>query len=332
MRIGLTYDLRDAYLAEGLSEEETAEFDRADTIEAIEDALKRLGFEVDRIGRAKELMARLLKGDRFDLVFNVAEGLYGTSRESQVPAILDAFRIPYTFSDATVLGLSLDKAFTKHVLRDAGLPTADFRVVQDLHDLEQVDLPFPLFLKPVGEGTGKGVTSESKVTSRAGLVALGTSLLQRFSQPVLVEEFLPGREFTVGIVGSGAASEAVGTAEIVLKAGAEKDVYSYVNKERCEELVEYRLVTDGMAKEAARLAVLAWRALRCRDGGRIDLRADADGKLNLIELNPLAGLHPEHSDLPIICTMVGMTYLELIDRIVRSALARIGREPPARRG
>lgn len=330
MRVGLTYDLRDQYLAEGYSDEDTAEFDRADTIDSLADALTELGYEPVRIGRARDLMERLLAGDRYDLVFNIAEGLSGLSREAQVPAILDAFAIPYTFSDAVVLGIALDKAFTKQVLRDAGVPTADFHVVHDPKDLEAVDLPMPLFLKPIAEGTGKGVTSRSRVQTRPELLRLGAELLTRYRQPVLVETFLPGREFTVGILGTGLKSESLGTIEIVLGEGAEKDVYSYVNKERCEELVEYRLVDDALANEAARLAISAWRALRCRDGGRVDLRADASGHLQVLEINPLAGLHPLHSDLPILATMVQMPYVELIDRIMRSAMDRIQQRPPMR--
>jgi D-alanine-D-alanine ligase len=143
---------------------------------------------------------------------------------------------------------------------------------------------------------------------------------------VLVETYLPGREFTVGITGTGDAASALGTLEIVLLAGAEADVYSYVNKERCEELVEYRLVhatSDAQVAAAERIALDAWRILGCRDAGRIDLRCDAAGVPNFLEVNPLAGLHPEHSDLPILATKVGLSYHELIAKIVASAEPRV---------
>src|SRR5262245_26456090 len=158
MRVGLTFDLRDHYLAAGYSAEDTAEFDNIETIEALAGALERLGHEVDRIGTVRQLAQRLVAGDRWDLVFNIAEGLRGIGREAQVPALLDAYEIPYTFSDPMVMGLALHKGMTKHVLRDRGVPTAPFALVADPSDVAAVNLPYPLFAKPVAEGTGKGIT------------------------------------------------------------------------------------------------------------------------------------------------------------------------------
>ncbi len=324
MRVGLTYDLREQYLAEGYGLEETAEFDRPDTIDAIERVLVNLGFETDRIGHVRQLAARLVAGDRWDLVFNIAEGLHGIGREAQVPALLDAYRIPYVFSDPLVMALTLHKGMAKRVVRDQGVPTAPFAVVETPADLADIDLPFPLFAKPVAEGTGKGVTPASKVTSQTGLRKICRQLLQQFRQPVLVETFLPGREFTVGITGTGAQARAVAVMEVVLTDNAEAEVYSYVNKEECDDRVTYHLADDAEARRAAEVALAAWRALGCRDGGRIDIRSDAAGRPHFLEVNPLAGLHPEHSDLPIMCRLAGITFDDLIGRIVQSALARVG--------
>jgi D-alanine-D-alanine ligase len=323
MLIGLTYDLRDEYLAEGYSDEETAEFDRRDTIDAIEQAIRAAGHATDRIGHARTLMRRLSQGERWDLVFNIAEGLYGFSREALVPALLEAHRVPCVFSDALVLALTLHKGMTKHVIRDLGLPTPDFAVISADADLADISLPFPAFAKPVAEGTGKGVTPASKICDQQELRAVCGRLLAAYQQPVLVETFLPGREFTVGIVGTGSEARALGALEVVLNDRAEHDVYSYTNKEFCEDLVEYRLVDDDMARQAERVALAAWRGLGCRDGGRVDLRADAAGMPNFIEVNPLAGLHPEHSDLPILATKIGMTYQALIEAILQSAMQRL---------
>ena len=204
MTIGLTYDLRHDYLAAGYSQEETAEFDRVDTIEGIESALQALGHETERIGNVKSLVGRLAAGERWDMVFNICEGMFGMGREAQVPALLDAYEIPYTFSDPLILALTLDKGMTKTVVRSVGVPTPDFAVVAAPEDVAAVDLPFPLFAKPVAEGTGKGIDARSKVDSPQQLAAVCRELLAKFSQPVLVETYLPGREFTVGIVGSGA--------------------------------------------------------------------------------------------------------------------------------
>jgi len=300
VRIGLTYDLRDDYLAMGFGEEETAEFDRESTIASIEGALQRLGHRTDRIGHVKALTARLAAGDRWDLVFNIAEGMYGIGREAQVPALLDAYAIPYTFSDPLVLSLTLHKGMTKRVLRDGGLPTPLFHEVHTPADIEGVCLPFPLFCKPLAEGTGKGIDGASVVRTPAELRATCERLLATFRQPVLVETYLPGRELTTGITGTGAAARVVGTMEVVLGDKAEQGAYTYTNKELCEELVEYRLVTaqDPVVRAAEEISLAAWRLLGCRDAGRLDLRCDAAGLPQLMELNPLAGLHPEHSDLP----------------------------------
>jgi D-alanine-D-alanine ligase len=170
------------------------------------------------------------------------------------------------------------------------------------------------------------VTPASKIGSRSELASVCLALLDRFRQPVLLERYLPGREMTVGIWGTGSRAEVIGTLEIVLRAGAEPEVYSYINKEQCEQLVEYRPVSgagDDEVRRAEEIAVAAWRTLGCRDAGRVDLRSDADGNPQFIEVNPLAGLHPNHSDLPMICTSVGVPYAELIERIVDSASTRI---------
>lgn len=330
MRIGLAYDLRDDYLAMGYTEEETAEFDQPATVEAIEGALRRLGHETDRIGHVKALAGRLVAGDRWDLVFNIAEGMHGIAREAQVPALLDAYAIPYTFSDPLVLALSLHKGLTKRVLRDGGLPTPDFREVHEAADIAAVDLPYPLFCKPLAEGTGKGVDGASLVRSPGDLRATCERLLARFRQPVLVEAYLPGRELTTGITGTGAAARVVGTMEVILGERAEPGAYTYANKELWEDRVQYRLVTaqDPVVAKAEAVALAAWRLLGCRDGGRLDLRCDAAGDPQLMELNPLAGLHPGHSDLPIICRMAGLPYDELIRRIVDSAAARVAPAHP----
>ncbi len=324
MKVGLTYDLRTDYLAEGYGELETAEFDRPDTIDAIERAIREMGFETDRIGHFRHLVERVARGDRWDFVFNIAEGMHGIGRESQVPALLDAYEIPYVFSDPLVNALTLHKGHAKRVVRDAGVPTADFFVVENESDIARVDLPFPVFAKPVAEGTAKGIDRTSKIKSPAELRAACVRLLAEYRQPVLVETFLPGREFTVGIVGTGSSARVVGTMEIILLDQADPEIYTYTNKEHCEELVKYQRADDDMARRAEEVSLEAYRILGCRDGGRVDVRADARGEVKFLEVNPLAGLHPEHSDLPIICTLYGISYAELMRMIMDSALERTG--------
>lgn len=323
MQVGITYDLQAEYLAQGMSEEDSAEFDRPDTIEAIDQTLRSLGFDTKRIGNIQNLAKLLVAGNRWDMVFNIAEGIRGFGREAQVPALLDAYGIPYTFSDPLVLSLTLHKGMTKHVIRDLGIPTPDFRVIETGEDIPSADLPFPLFAKPVAEGTGKGIGASSIIRNKRELSTVCRRLLESFHQPVLIERFMPGREFTVGITGTGKSSVAIGAIEVVLKKGAEPAAYSYHNKKRFEEVVEYRRARDETAEKAVAVALAAWRGLGCRDGGRIDLRADAEGIPNFLEVNPLAGLNPEISDLPILCSLAGVTYRDLISRIMDSALTRM---------
>lgn len=309
LTIGLTFDLRSAYLAEGFSEEATAEFDRDDTVDAIEETLKALGHRTERIGHGRQLAAALVSGRRWDLVFNIAEGMFGIGREAQVPALLDMYRIPYTFSDPLVMSLTLHKGMTKHVVRDAGVATTDFLVAATAADARAVSFTAPYFVKPVAEGTGKGVTPDSIVRNRDDLETVCRRLIDTFRQPVIIEPYLPGREFTTGIVGTGGQARAIGTIEVHLLETAEAGVYSYINKEECDSRVLYRLVRpdkDPVVAEAEAVALAAWRALGCRDAGRIDLRCNTAGQPQFIEVNPLAGIHPEHSDLPIICNHLGI--------------------------
>ena len=327
MRIGLTYDLKDDYLALGFSEHAVAEFDSPATINAVAGALESLGHEVERIGHVRSLATRLVAGARWDLVFNIAEGVAGFGRESQVPALLEAYEIPYTFSDPLVCALTLHKGMAKHVARGCGVPTPNFALVTTAAEALAVTLPLPLFVKPVAEGTSKGVTAKSLVTSRAALLELCAELLQEYRQPVLVEEYLRGREFTVGILGTGDDARALATLEVVLRDGADEGVYSYRNKAQWRDLVEYRLLeAEALRREVEEVAVATWRCLGCRDAGRVDVRLDAAGRPQMLEVNPLAGLTPGHSDLPIMAALKGMEYRSLIGEILRCTAARLASE------
>lgn len=321
MHVGITYDLRRDYLEMGMSEEETAEFDRVDTIEAIEDSLGALGYRPERIGNVHRLVELLASGHRWDMVFNIAEGVYGYGRESQVPALLDVYRIPYTFSGPMVLALTLHKAMAKRVVRDANIPTPKFTVVEKASDIEKVSLPLPLFVKPIAEGSSKGIDEQSLVMEYSDLWSVCLRLLETFKQPVLVEEYLPGREFTVGILGTGRDARSIGVAEVSITADTE-EIYSYESKERYETMVSYNLSTDETAQRAQQIALDVWRLFECRDAGRVDVRSDSMGVVHFLEVNPLAGLNPKRSDLCIIARMSGLTYKELVEEIMVSAIDR----------
>jgi D-alanine-D-alanine ligase len=324
LRIALCYDLKDDYLAEGLTAEEVMELDGEDTIDSIASALRGLGHTLERVGRGAELARRLASGQRWDLVFNIAEGLRGRSREAQVPALCELFDQPYTFSDPLTCAVTLDKPLAKRLVRDHGLPTAPFAVVEQPEDIEEIDLPPPLFIKPAAEGSSKGVTDRSRVDSKDALRDACSDLLRRFDQPVLVERYLPGREVTVGIVGNNNEARVVGVLEVRFREGTDGD-YTALNKAEYQTRMDYSLL-DGepLGVRARQVALAAYRALGCRDAARIDLRCDERGEPCFIETNPLPGLNPVSSDLPILSRLAGLAYPDLLGQIVEAAARRQG--------
>jgi D-alanine-D-alanine ligase len=274
------------------------------------------------------LAGRLVAGQRWDLVFSIAEGVQGRSREAQVPALLELFDVPYVFSDPLTCAVTLDKAAAKRLLRAEGLATPTSVTVAAEADIDGVRLPFPLFAKPNAEGTGKGVDGQSRIDDADQLRRTCTRLLKQYAQPVLVEEYLPGREFTTAILGTAQAARVLGTMEVCVLPGAPDGDYSFLVKEMCEQFVDYRPLKGGqLKKDVEDLALAAYRVLDCRDGGRVDIRLDRDGRASFMELNPLPGLHPTHSDLPMIATQVGMSYGELLAAIIASAAQRYGLAP-----
>jgi len=322
MRIGLTYDLRSWYLERGYTMDETAEFDKEETVVALEDVLKRLGYETERIGNVFELVEKLAAGRKWDMVFNIAEGLYGDGRESVVPALLDQYRIPYVFSGPVVMGVSLNKYLARLVVEAAGVPVSPGIIAVTAGDIDNASsLTYPLFVKPVAEGTGKGITTRSVVHDRDTLVALVKELLEKYNQPVLIEEYLPGREFTVGVTGSGTDVTVIGGMEVICK---DNLPYSVEVKENYQDIVKYLLIDDGCKDECNAVALASWHALNAVDACRVDMKADRNGRICFIEANPLAGLNPVHSDLPILSRFNGVEYDSLMEMIMNSAKKRYG--------
>lgn len=320
MRVGITFDLRSWYLDHGYTMAETAEFDKEETIASIEDALTRMGFITERIGNIFQLTERLAAGSRWDLVFNIAEGLYGDGRESVVPALLDQYGIAYVFSGPAVMSLSLNKHQARTIVLSAGIPVSPGRIIARIEDTDDSGLEYPLFVKPVSEGTGKGITSQSRVNNIGELLKQVSRIINDHNQAALVEEYLPGREFTVGITGSGNDSVALGGMEVVCR---DDLPYSVDVKENYLEYVKYLPLPDEYLKECYDVALGAWKALMAVDGGRIDLRVDRHGRMCFIEANPLAGLNPIHSDLPILARMSGISYQQLMEMIMNAALNRL---------
>ena len=322
MKIGLTYDLRSWYLERGYTMDETAEFDKEETVVALETELVRLGYETIRIGNIFQLVEKLAAGERWDMVFNIAEGLYGDGRESVVPALLDQYRIPYVFSGPVIMGVSLNKYLTRLVVAAAGVPVCPGIIANSVEDLSDLSaLEFPLFVKPVAEGTGKGITTRSLVRDRESLVTLVRELLTTYNQPVLIEEYLPGREFTVGVTGNGSEAKVTGGMEVICR---DNLPYSVEVKENYESYVKYAVYDELIRNECNSVALGAWSALGAVDAGRVDMKADRHGRMCFIEANPLAGLNPVHSDLPMLSRLNGMTFSTLMEMIMDSAKKRYG--------
>src|SRR5450759_2100918 len=236
MKIGLTFDLRSWYIDRGYSMDETAEFDKQETVDALENSLKLMGHETEPIGNAFQLIEALTSGKRWDLIFNIAEGLYGDGRESVVPAILDQYKIPYVFSGPVIMGISLNKYLTRLIVSATGVPVSPGMLISEKKDIKKCNLVYPLFIKPVSEGTGKGITEKSLVNSSAELKEMAEWILTRFNQPALVEEYLPGREFTIGVIGTGDEAVAIGGMEIECK---DNLPYSVEIKENYQQFCKY---------------------------------------------------------------------------------------------
>lgn len=326
LRLALCYDLKGDYLAAGYSPDEVLELDEQDTVDELAGALGQLGHEVVAVGRGVELARRLAGGERWDLVFNIAEGIRGRSREAQVPAVCEMFDQPYTFSDPLTCALTLDKPLAKRLVRDAGLPTPDFAVVESAEEAAGVALEPPLFAKPAAEGSSKGVTARSHVERREDLAGVCAELLAAYRQPVLVERYLPGREVTVGILGNGDdpnGARVAGIMEVQI-VGGDLAAYTAANKDDWQARMRYRLLDDGdpLAARSREVALGVYRVLGCRDASRVDLRCDERGEPCFLEVNPLPGLHPVRSDLPILWRLGGHAYPDLLGGIVEAAFDR----------
>ena len=326
MKIGFTYDLRDVYIPDENSPKDFyGEFETMGTVSAITETLTMLGHEVIQIGNMPAMLKFLTTEERVEMIFNMSEGRYGRARESQIPGVLEAYQIPYTFSDPHTLAICLDKGLTKDILINKGIPTVEYQV---LYPEEPICLngvastPMPYFLKPLYEGTSKGIDEGAIVNTPEEMKDRVRWLWQTYRQPVLLEKYLTGREFTVGILGTGADARAIGTLEISLRKG--RSVHGFFEKEACEELVMYTpLYEQLLLGQLSELALKTWRVLECRDGGRVDFRLDEHGQPFVMEVNTLPGMHPTHSDLPMIATNAGMSYIALLDEILRSAKQRM---------
>lgn len=322
LRVALTYDLREAHpLAPGMPADRFAELDEAPTIAAIESARRGLGHRVVRIGGLRALAACLTKGLGADVVFNVAEGTAGRGREAQVPVLLEAHGVAYTGSDPVALAVTLDKAITKRVWHGAGLPTPAFHVVASASDLDAVPDAYPRFVKPVAEGSSIGVDAGARVHDAASLRARVAHVWGAYGQAALIEAFLPGPEYTVGIVDRDGSPTVLGVLETA-PAGGLRD-HAAKRAAAAGGAVPFRWVDDApLAGTLGELALRAYRSVGCRDLARVDLRCDADGRPQLLEINALPGLAPTRSAMAVLADHAGGGYADLIATVLSGAVRR----------
>ncbi len=344
MKIGLTYNLRsstgDAREAgshgANWPDDAEEEFDSPETIQTLSRVLESFGHEVELLGDGMPMLRRLVDGSRPDLVFNFAEGTgSGRSREARVPAVLEMLDIPYSGSDPLTLSTTLDKPCAKQLVRGAGLATPDWLVVDgDVADVRDrlLAMPLPVIVKPAFEGSSKGIHSTNLVEEPDRMLEVVEQMTAQYRQPVLVEEFIDGDELTVGIVGH-RPRQVLGVMRVVPREASDRPFIYSLEVKRNMDLVHYECPAqlspaDTRAVEAAALAV--WRTLGCRDVARIDFRL-RNHVPYFLEVNPLPGLNPLTSDLPIIGRAIGIEYPELIGRIVQAATERLAETTVAAR-
>jgi D-alanine--D-alanine ligase len=319
IRVGFTYNVKRDH-----DGDDEAEWDPPETIIAIANALARQGHIVVHLEATPDLPRVLAEAD-VDLIFNIAEGVEGRNREAQVPALCELLGVPYTGSDSATLAIALDKALAKKVLLQHDILTPKFQLMESPRERLSPDMKFPLIVKPNAEGSSKGIGATSVVDTEEELRAAVKSCVERYRQPALIEEYIAGREFTVGLLGD-KRPRVLPPMEIRFKKNTERPVYNYEVKQEWEEHVFYECpakLTETEQKAMEKIARATFWALDCRDVARVDLRMDADGRIYVLEVNPLPGLTPGYSDLVLIAQAIGIQYDQLIAEIMAGGLRRM---------
>jgi D-alanine-D-alanine ligase len=325
LKVGFTFNVKRVTPGLGGDSDEEAEYDSPETLQAIREAIASHGHEVVDLEATPDLPLQLASTP-VDVVFNIAEGFKGRNRESQVPALLELLDIPYTGSDPAALSVSLDKALAKRMVRTHGILTPAYVLMHTGKERLPRELQsFPLLVKPVAEGTSKGVTRKSVVQNEGELREVAREIIAKYRQPALVEEYVSGREFTVGLLGE-RRPRALPVMEVVfLDQSDPTPVYSFELKQEWSEKIRYEVPAKLAAREVDRLERAArecFAALGCRDVARIDFRMDREGRIFFIEANPLPGLAPGWSDLVLIAQAAGLEYRALIGEILSFAIRR----------
>lgn len=324
LKVGFTFNVKRVTPDPGGEQDDEAEYDSPKTLQAIREAIASWGHEVVDLEATQDLPLQLASTP-VDVVFNIAEGFKGRSREAQVPSLLELLDIPYTGSDPAALSVSLDKALAKRMVRTHGILTPDYVVLQTGKERLPRELTFPLLVKPVAEGTSKGVTRKSVVQDEAELREVARELVTKYRQPALVENYVAGREFTVGLLGERRPRVLPPMEIVFLDATDPTPIYSFEMKQEWDARIRYEVPARLSPRELDRLERASrecFTALGCRDVARLDFRMDGDGRFHFIECNPLPGLAPGWSDLVLIAQAAGMDYRGLIGEILAFAIRR----------
>lgn len=322
--VGLTYDLKTEYeFKKDDPPDANAEFDHPGTIDLIARAIQSQGFKVKKIGNVSSLLENL-DDLKVDIVFNISEGLTGRNRESQVPILLEMIGIPFVGADALSLGISLDKIIAKKIFIAEKIPTPKFFEVTSLDPSFDADhFKFPLIVKPRFEGSSKGLSEASRVENKDELKKQIAYVIDTYKQPALVEEFIRGEEFTVALIGNN-PPETMPIVQIKIdgKLKLEDRFYTFghIKNDKLEYVCPSSIKAD-LKKQLNELAIRTFNAIECKDFGRVDFRVDENGKPYVLEINPLPSLSSEDV-FNIVAKELGLTYDEIIARILKSALVR----------
>lgn len=322
--VGLTYDLKTDYqFKAGDPEDANAEFDHPSTIDVIAEAIAANHFKVERIGNAENLLEKLASL-KVDIVFNISEGLTGRNRESQVPILLEMAGIPFVGADALTLGLTLDKVMAKKIFIAEKIPTPKFFEIGSTAELANTNHhKFPLIVKPRFEGSSKGLSENSRVANREELVKQVDYIVNAYKQPALVEEFISGQEFTVALVGNDPV-EVLPIVQIKidgkLKLNDKFYTFARITSDRLEYICPAKIPQE-LKKKIDELALKTYKAVECRDFGRVDFRVDNEGRPYVLEINPLPSLSTEDV-FKLVAENTGITYEQMIGKILNSAIKR----------
>ncbi|MFH1776467.1 MAG: ATP-grasp domain-containing protein [Candidatus Omnitrophota bacterium] len=324
--VGVAYDLKSDYvLKDSDPGDYNAELDYEETIDDICAALSSGGHCPVKLGSSRKIIKNISCLKKIDIVFNICEGIGGRNRESEMPVILEMLNIPYVGADGLTLGLTLDKTLTKKILQCESILTPRFIEVRNPETIKKNGLRYPLIVKPCHEGSSKGISEKSIVNNFKELRQQTDWLIKRYRQPALVEEFIEGMEFTVPVIGNN-PPQALPVVQIEIENKLNLGRLFYTNAHIHSNCLKYRCpakISPQLKQKLQTIAVRTYQAVECRDFGRVDFRVDNNGRPYVLEINPLPALSILDV-FNIAPQQIGMTYKEIINRILNAALKRTG--------